>query len=179
MVFWIIGLAGAGKTTIARVLYDEIKSREPATVFLDGDAIREIMGGDLGYTIEDRRRNGWRICRLCNHLDAQGINVVCATLSQFHDQQDWNRKNFSKYFEVYIDVDMEVLINRDQKNLYSQAIAGHISNVVGIDMPFPAPANPDIVLQNSELLSDFSGFIKEIMHRFYLKFPPEHLGDLK
>lgn len=174
MVFWIIGLAGAGKTTIARALYEKLKSKEPATVFLDGDAIREIMGGDLGYTVEDRRRNGWRICRLCNLLDTQGINVVCATLSQFHDQQDWNRKNYSKYFEVYIDVDMEVLINRDQKNLYSKAIAGLISNVVGIDMPFPAPVNPDIVLQNSEPLSDFSGFINEIIRSFYLKFPPEN-----
>ena len=119
MVIWIIGLAGAGKTTIAKALYTRLKTEDRATVMLDGDAIREIFAGDLGFTLEDRRRNGWRICQMCKYLDDQGINVVCATLSQFHEQQDWNRENFSQYFEVYLEVDMNVLIRRDQKGLYS------------------------------------------------------------
>ena len=170
MVFWIIGLAGAGKTTIAKALYDRLKQENPSTVLLDGDAIREIMGGDLGFTLEDRRRNGWRICRMCKYLDDQRINVVCATLSQFHEQQDWNREHFSRYFEVYLDVDMKVLIQRDQKGLYSGALAGKISNVVGIDMPFPSPASPDLCLSNSTPVDHFSTFVNNILKGYNAKF---------
>ena len=170
MVFWIIGLAGAGKTTIAKALYAKLKASEPSTVLLDGDSIREIMGGDLGFTLEDRRRNGWRICRMCKYLDEQGINVICATLSQFHDQQDWNRANLSDYFEVFVDVDMEVLVRRDQKGLYSGALAGSISNVVGVDMLFPPPISPDLVLKNSESVSEFSSFVEKIQAGFDKKY---------
>lgn len=171
MIFWIIGLAGAGKTTIAKSIYASIKVRNPATVLLDGDGIREIMGGDLGYTLEDRRRNGWRICRMCKYLDDQGINVVCATLSQFHEQQDWNRKNLNKYFEVYLDVDMDVLIKRDQKGLYSGALSGRIQNVVGIDMPFPQPNKPDLQVSNSETITDFSDIVNKIINAYNAKYP--------
>ncbi|MDR7306043.1 adenylyl-sulfate kinase [Rhodoferax saidenbachensis] len=171
MVFWIIGLAGAGKTTIAKAVYAELKAKHPSTVLLDGDAIREIMGGDLGFTLEDRRKNGWRICRMCKYLDDQGINVVCATLSQFHEQQAWNREHLNSYYEVFVDVEMEELIRRDQKGLYSGALAGKITNVVGVDMPFPPPEFPDLVLKNSESLSDFSPFVKKILAGFEEKSP--------
>src|SRR5882757_1142044 len=100
MVIWLIGLAGAGKTSIGKALYQRLKTERQSTVFLDGDLVREIMGNDLGHTLEDRRKNGWRICRLCSYLDKQGIDVVCATLNQFHEQQRWNRENLERYFEV-------------------------------------------------------------------------------
>jgi cytidine diphosphoramidate kinase len=171
VIFWIIGLAGAGKTTIAKALYTDLKAKNHSTVLLDGDAIREIMGGDLGFTLEDRRKNGWRICRMCKYLDDQGINVVCATLSQFHEQQAWNREHLSDYYEVFVDVAMEVLIRRDQKGLYSGALAGKITNVVGMDMPFPPPEFPDLTLKNSEFVKDFSLFVKKIRAGFEEKYP--------
>lgn len=171
MVFWIIGLAGAGKTTIAKALYSDLKAKDHSTVLLDGDAIREIMDGDLGFSLEDRRKNGWRICRMCHYLDKQGINVVCATLSQFHEQQAWNRENLSDYYEVFVDVDMEVLIHRDQKGLYSGALAGRVANVVGVDMPFPPPELPDLIIKNSEPVSDFSPYVKKILMGFQEKYP--------
>lgn len=171
MVFWIVGLAGAGKTTIARALYAELKAQDRSTVLLDGDAIREIMGGDLGFSLEDRRKNGWRVCRMCKYLDDQGINVVCATLSQFHEQQAWNREHLSDYFEVFVDVDMDVLIRRDQKGLYSGALAGTVKNVVGVDMPFPPPEFPDLTLGNSEPVEDFDPFVQKILAGFKEKYP--------
>jgi len=156
MVVWLIGLAGAGKTTLAKALFGLMKPANPATVLIDGDRVREIMGGEVGHTLEARRNNGWRMCRLCKYLDEQEIDVVCATLSQFHDQQDWNRQNFSRYFEIFLDVPMEVLIKRDQKGLYSGALAGKIKDVVGLDMPFPPPRAPDLVIENSAPIEDFT-----------------------
>jgi len=107
------------------------------------------MGDDLGHTVKDRRKNAWRICHLCEYLDNQGIDVVCAILSIFHDTQEWNRDHYSQYFEVFIEVPMEILIERDQKGLYSGALNGEITNVVGVDIPFEPPPCADIIVDNS------------------------------
>lgn len=170
MVIWLIGLAGAGKTSIGRALYRSIRARDPATVFLDGDQVREAFGNDLGFSLEDRRVNGWRICRICALLDAQSINVVCATLSQFHDQQSWNRATMRQYFEVFIDVSMNTLIKRDQKGLYSGARSGSIENVVGVDMPFPRPIAPDLILDNDRENGDFAMLSADILAAISKRF---------
>jgi adenylylsulfate kinase len=155
MVIWLIGLAGSGKTSIGKALYERMKAVNPATVFLDGDHVREIMGNDLGHTLEDRRRNGQRICNLCRYFDSQDIDVVACVLSLFHDQQARNRAELRDYFEVYIDVPMAVLEARDQKQLYSGARAGRIMDVAGIDIPFSPPQRPDLVIENAAPRTDF------------------------
>ena len=84
MVVWIIGLSGAGKTTLGVEVVSQAKPLIPNLVFIDGDVIREIFGNDLGYSIEHRLRNAERISRLCKFLEDQNIVVVCAILSLFH-----------------------------------------------------------------------------------------------
>lgn len=149
MVIWLIGLAGSGKTTIGKELAALMRRRKRSVVVLDGDAFRAVCGNDLGHDIAGRRENGWRMARFCAFLDAQGIDVVCCILSLFEEQREWMRQAASKYVEVYIEVDMSELVRRDQKGLYSQALRGEISNVAGVDLPFPPPKAPDVVLQNS------------------------------
>ena len=83
MVIWLIGLSGAGKTTIGELLYLKMKAIRPNTVFIDGDKIREVMGGELGHSLEDRKKNADRICRFCHFLEEQNIDVVCSILSLF------------------------------------------------------------------------------------------------
>lgn len=148
MVVWIIGLAGAGKTTIGRELHARLRRDNNAAVFLDGDAVRAIFQDDLGHTIDARRVNAWRICRLCEYLDRQDIDVVCAILSLFPETRAWNREHLSSYFEVFLSVPMDELERRDQKGLYSGARAGRIQDVAGIDIEFHPPSNPDLVVEN-------------------------------
>lgn len=171
MVIWLIGLAGAGKTTIGRQVLARLKARSPNVLLLDGDHVRAIMGNDLGHTIEDRRVNAWRICRLCQYLDSQGIDVVCAILSIFHDTQDWNRQNYSRYFEVFIDVPMDVLIARDQKGLFSKAMAGRLKNVVGVDIPFEPPPSADLVVNNGDPANSPADLADEIIRALDARFP--------
>ena len=83
MVTWIIGLSGSGKTTLAEQVLLDIKKRGSSAVIVDGDVARELWGNDLGYDIDSRRENAQRICRLCQFLDQQGLDVVCAILSIF------------------------------------------------------------------------------------------------
>jgi len=43
---------------------------------------------------------------------------------------------------------MEVLIARDQKNLYSRALRGEVEHVMGIDIEVEEPNNPDVIIIN-------------------------------
>lgn len=153
MVIWLIGLSGAGKTTIGKSVYREWKKHEPNTVLVDGDEIREIFSQnntDSDYSLDGRRKNAERIKQLCAWLDRQGINVVCNILLLFGDVSDWNRENLSGYLEVFVSTPLDVVKARDSKGLYAAAEKGEMKNVVGMDIPFPPPASPDITIDNSD-----------------------------
>lgn len=163
MVIWLIGLSGAGKTTIGKALCRKLRVSQQNIVFIDGDIIRQVYGNDLGHSISDRKINASRICRLCKWLESEGQIVVCAILSLFPDSLKWNRKNYKKYLEIYIYTSIETLKNqRDYKGLYSSFQSGKIKNVAGLDLPFTPPEAPDITIDNNASRSDFSDFINLI-----------------
>lgn len=167
MVIWLIGLSGAGKTTIGREVYRIWKQQAPHTVLVDGDEIRAIFGhtGEEAYTIEGRRTNAARITAICKWLDSQGINVVCPVLSIFQENRDANRTDFSHYFEVYIQTGMDELIRRDSKGLYAGALDGTRRFVVGVDIPFIPPQNPDMTLKNDYPYLDIHQAALNILRR--------------
>lgn len=150
-LLWITGLSGAGKTTIATEVYTLLRSLHSHTVFIDGDVIREILGNDLGHDIEDRKKNAVRISKMCAFLTSQNIHVVCATMSLFKEIHILNRKNIEEYYEIFIDVPMEELVNRDSKGLYAKALKGEIKNVMGVDLAYDEPKNPFMRIDNSTL----------------------------
>lgn len=147
-VYWITGLSGAGKTTIGKLLYGKIREKKFNTVFLDGDILRKVFGDDLGYTKEDRKKCAMRYSRLCAMLQKQGMNVVCCTISMFDSVREWNRANICEYIEIYIEVPMDVLERRNQKNLYHNVRQGITENVAGVDLEAELPRMPDIILCN-------------------------------
>ncbi len=153
MVIWLIGLAGAGKSSIGQALAAQLRSRGVAAVLLDGDRFRDVVDDGLGHSTGERRINGMRMCRMSQFLEEQGVAVVACVLSNFPEQQEWNRQHLTRYLEVFIDVPMHVLEERDQKQLYSGARLGTIKNVVGIDIPFVRPPSPDLVLTNDGAIS--------------------------
>ncbi len=165
MVVWIIGLSGAGKTTLATEVYSQVKGALANTVLIDGDVVREVFGNDLGYTIEDRKRNADRICQLCKYLEDQGINVVCAILSIFEESRVWNRENISNYYEVFIDVPIDRLIARDPKGLYKKYSNGEIVGIPGLDIEFEKPKASDLVINNSGTNSMLLENAKQIADR--------------
>lgn len=168
MVVWLIGLSGAGKTTLANEVIAQVQSMQRNVVLIDGDMIREIFGNDLGHTLEDRRTNALRICQLGKFLDEQGINVVCAILSLFPESRSWNRKHLKNYYEVFIDAPMKDLVQRDYKGIYRRYNSGEISDVAGMDIDFPPPSNADLTINNvssKEALLDFAKPIAEQIMR--------------
>ncbi len=147
-VFWITGLSGAGKTTLGRELWSRLRASGRPVTFLDGDALRAVIAEDLDHSAGDRRRSAMRNARLCRLLAGQGADVVCATISLFHDVQRWNRENIRGYREIYLRVPIDELRRRDCKGIYAGAQRGDARNVVGVDLPAEAPEEPDLVLDN-------------------------------
>ncbi|AZE08097.1 adenylyl-sulfate kinase [Pseudomonas chlororaphis] len=173
MVIWLVGMSGAGKTTIGRALYASLKVQRPQTVFVDGDEIRALFRHDQradAYSVAGRRVNAERIQALCGWLDGQGIDVVCCILSMFQDISDDNRQRFSSYREVFVDVPLSTLVSRDNKGLYQSALRGEQSNVVGVDIEYPTPQRPDLVLHNRHEPDDIPGYVERI--RQLCGYPP-------
>ncbi len=166
MVVWIIGLSGAGKTTLAEEVVRLARGQQPNVVLIDGDAIREVFGHDLGHSVEDRRRNAQRVCNLCRFLDEQGVDVVCAILSLFPESRAWNRQHLRQYFEVFIDTPIEKLVARDAKGLYGRYERGEICDVAGMDLEFVRPSHADLVIADphscEELLKHAPAIAKRI-----------------
>ena len=165
MVIWLIGLSGAGKTTLANEIVLGANRMGKKTVLIDGDVIREIFGNDIGYSIEDRLLNAERICQLGKFLDEQGVHVVCAILSLFPKTREWNRKNLKNYYEVFIDTPIEDLVDRDSKGIYGKFNRGEISEVAGMDIDFKVPNNSDLVIKNNQSLEVLLNYVKPIIQQ--------------
>ena len=143
-VYFFTGLSGAGKTTLGGLFHRRLKARKNDVVLLDGDSIRLVYNEDISYTEESRRKGAGRTFRVAKMLSDQGIDVVVCSICMYSDLRAWNRDNIEKYREIYIKVDREVLQRRNQKGLYT---AG--KNVVGVDLPFDEPKQPDYVIENN------------------------------
>jgi len=167
MVIWIVGLSGAGKTTLANEIVARVRQKQKNVVLLDGDLVREVFRNDLGHSLEDRHTNAKRICQLGKLLDDQGIHVVCAILSLFPDTREWNRANLKNYYEVFIDTPMQALEERDSKGIYSRFRNGEIHHVAGMDLEFLPPSNADLVIGNNcskdALLSHVQPIVERIL----------------
>lgn len=149
MVIWLTGLSGAGKTLISRTLVTRFKVAVPELVHIDGDEVRALYGNDLAYDEDSRRKQIQRIQQLAKILDSQGLLVVVAALYSHPDLLAWNRANFDNYFEVYISAPLTLVQRRDAKGLYSKAMSGEMQHVVGVDIPWHAPADPDLLIDGT------------------------------
>lgn len=160
-LYWITGLSGAGKTTIGSKLYYELRKKQDNVVFLDGDALKNIVSGEtLGYTEEDRRKKGHKYAQICKLLTDQGVTVICSTIAMFDEVRAWNRKHIHSYVEVYLEVPIEILRKRDQKGLYSRILKGENIELPGVNMKAEFPKNPDI-----RILNDGSFSVKKCVER--------------
>jgi cytidine diphosphoramidate kinase len=168
MVIWLIGMSCSGKTTLGRKLFNKLSSSQEKWVFLDGDTFRNILGEDLGHSLEDRYKNAYRVSRFCEYLNSQDINVLACILSIFHDNQRYNRENIPDYKEIYLDVTFENLLKRDNKGLYKKALQGETKNVVGVDIEFIPPYEPDIFIDNNSDHPCYDSIIQNILESLNL-----------
>lgn len=150
-VYWITGLSGAGKTTLAVRLVELLRARGLPVVFLDGDELREVFGAaaanQLNHGREGRLALAMQYAHLCRVIAAQGLTVVISTISLFREVHAWNRAQLPGYFEVYLKVPVEELRRRDPKGIYRRYDSGEISHVAGLDLAIDEPESADWVAE--------------------------------
>lgn len=165
-LFWITGLSGAGKTAIGTSLYYKIKETNDNVIILDGDTIKSVVTDEVDYTSDGRRKRAEKYARLCKLLTDQGMIVICCTIAMFESVRAWNRENNTHYVEIFLDVPLEVLIERDQKGLYSGYQKEEINNIVGLDLNVEFPVNPDLRIVNDGS-TPINDIVKSIMEYPY------------
>ena len=150
-VCWFTGLSCAGKTTQSKALYEVLSPRIKELLLLDGEQVRTFSNNDLGYTKEDRLIQLNRLQNLVKVVSDQGIFVVVAALYSNPSVLEWNRKNYKNYFEIYMEASLPTLLDRDRLNLYSDE--SDENNVVGKDIAWIPPINPDMIINTDNLPS--------------------------
>jgi adenylylsulfate kinase len=141
---WLTGLSGAGKTTIAEMVFDELQRRGYRSELLDADVLRNTLTRGLGYSREDREENIRRIGFAARLLARQGVIVIVAAITPYRSMRQELRRQIETYIEVYVDAPLDECERRDPKGLYKKARAGEIANFTGIDDPYEEPFNPDL-----------------------------------
>jgi adenylylsulfate kinase len=168
-VVWFTGLSGCGKSTVANVVDHKLFERGVRTYLLDGDNVRhglnatpqmlaERYGAEfgqrfgLGFGQQDREENIRRIGAVAQLMCDAGLVTLTAFVSPYRSDRDAVRATLASgdFIEVFVDAPLEVCEARDPKGLYQKARAGQIKNFTGIDAPYEAPVDPQLVLKSAE-----------------------------
>jgi adenylyl-sulfate kinase len=144
---WFTGLSGSGKSTIAEMLYHEFQARGLKTEILDGDVVRQNLSKGLGFSKEDRDTNVLRIAFVASLLTRNGVATICCPISPYKEARDAARAEIGDFVEVYMYATVEeIAAHRDPKGLYKKALAGEITHFTGVDDPYEAPEDPELVI---------------------------------
>ena len=150
---WMTGLSACGKSTIAFTLEHALVQRGRMTYVLDGDNVRHGLNKNLGFSAEDRAENIRRIGEVAKLFTDAGVITLTSFISPYRADRDAVRANLGagNFIEVFVDTPISVCEERDPKGLYKKARAGEIKGFTGIDDPYEAPENPELVLNAAEL----------------------------
>jgi adenylyl-sulfate kinase len=145
-VVFMTGLSGAGKSTIAGLVDQQLQAMGLACFTLDGDLLRTGLGADLGFTEEDRAENVRRTGEVARLMAEAGLLVVCALIAPFRKHRAAVRARFAQgsFMEVFVDAPLDVCEARDPKGLYRRARLGQIANFTGLDSPYEAPESAEL-----------------------------------
>jgi adenylylsulfate kinase len=147
-ILWFTGLSGSGKSTIANLVEGFLHRNAIRTYILDGDNIRHGLNSDLGFGDKDRQENIRRIGEVSKLFIDAGVMVMTSFISPFREDRQSVRNivKTHEFIEIYIDCPLAVCEERDIKGLYAKARKGEIKHFTGIDSPYEAPENPEIVI---------------------------------
>lgn len=174
-VVWLTGLSGAGKSTIAGALEKELFQRSMQTYVLDGDNLRHGLNSNLGFAPEDRAENIRRVSEVAKLMADAGTVVITSFISPYRIDRRLAREIAlqagAEFVEIFVNAPLAVCEERDPKGLYEKARAGQLKGFTGIDAPYEAPEDPEIVVHTHQQSPQESvdQILEELLPRLRLK----------
>jgi adenylylsulfate kinase len=158
VVLWFTGLSGSGKSTLAHVLEEKLFNKGCKTLVLDGDNVRHGLNSNLDFSDDDRKENIRRIGEVAKLMLESGLIIMTAFISPFREDRAAVRNLISNsdFIEIYCKASLKTCEERDVKGLYKRARAGEIKNYTGIDSPYEAPENPELIIDTDKETLDES-----------------------
>jgi adenylylsulfate kinase len=151
VVFWLTGLSGAGKTTLAQTLHSYFKIMHVPSYVIDGDEIRKSICADLSFSESARSENARRVSHLCNmFLDSHIVPIVSLITPKAEDRYKAKEIIKGVFVEVYVECPIETCAERDPKGLYKRVTNGEILNFTGISAEYEIPQNPSLTLHTKD-----------------------------
>jgi adenylylsulfate kinase len=158
-ILWFTGMSGGGKSTLANAVGRHIETVR-AVEILDGDEVRTHLSRGLGFTKDDRDINVRRIGFVARLLAKHGVFVITAAISPYADTRNEIRQLAAvegiSFIEVFVNPQLQSLVERDVKGLYKRALAGEIPHFTGISDPYEPPTHPELEIKTDAESVDVS-----------------------
>jgi sulfate adenylyltransferase len=114
---------------------------------LDGDVVRNHLSRGLGFSKEDRDSNIRRIGFVAAEIVKHQGTVICAAVSPYRaTRNDVRNMVGDRFIEVFVNTPLDECERRDVKGMYLKARRGEIKNFTGVDDPYEAPVQPELVI---------------------------------
>lgn len=150
LVIWLMGLSGAGKSTVANLLKTKLQGEGFFSILLDGDELRAGINQNLSYSVQDRAENVRRAAEIAKILVGNKVITICSFITPLQEHRDLAHQIIGKdYFEVFVSCPLDVCEKRDTKGLYKKARTEGLPNFTGISSAFEPSLKSDLTLHTN------------------------------
>ena len=159
ILFWITGLSGSGKTSLAKLIKKDIVNTYGPTIVLSGDELRKIFKLNK-YDRLSRLDNGLKFSNFCKKTTDQKINIIFAVVGMFDKIRSENKKKIENYVEIFIQSNLKKIIRKKKKKIYHKGLR----NIVGLDIKPELPKKPHLIIKN-----DFQKKLEILSKKLFLE----------
>lgn len=178
VILWFTGLSGAGKSSLAHAVEEELHQMGCRTFVFDGDNVRHGLCSDLGFSAEDRIENIRRVGEMAKLFVETGVIALTAFISPFLSDRARVRSlvPHGDFLEIYCRCSLEICEQRDVKGLYKRARAGEIKDFTGISSPYEEPVDPELTVETGS--SSMEEAVAQVMQLLRDRGIVQRQGDI-
>jgi len=177
---WITGLPGSGKSTVAGLVQEKLKSSSVNAQTIAIDMIRRYATPRPTYSREERATVYGALIFTAVMLTENSVNVIIDATGNRRRFREQARRSIPQFMEAYLKCSLEVCMQREKKradthlapaDIYEKAQKGKAPTVPGVGVPYEEPLNPEIEIDSSKLSAEESAqkIWAAVLQRFVLE----------